>query len=95
MLYYIYSKGAADMFDDVTYTVTDRASHAILPQIEHMVVLMMENRSLDNLLGWIYDEATTPTKFLPTGSTPCYNGLNTGDYANLHPHVNGGRLSYL
>lgn len=26
-----------------------------LSQIEHIVVLMMENRSFDNLLGWLYD----------------------------------------
>jgi phospholipase C len=26
-----------------------------LKKIEHIVVLMLENRSFDNLLGWLYD----------------------------------------
>jgi phospholipase C len=28
-----------------------------LNRIEHIVVLMLENRSFDNLLGWLYDPA--------------------------------------
>ena len=28
-----------------------------LERIEHVVVLMLENRSFDNLLGWLYDPA--------------------------------------
>jgi len=31
-----------------------------LEQIEHIVVLMMENRSFDNLLGWLYDARNRP-----------------------------------
>jgi phospholipase C len=27
----------------------------ILSGIEHIVVLMLENRSFDNILGWLYD----------------------------------------
>ena len=30
---------------------------ANLKQIEHIVVLMMENRSFDNVFGWLYDPA--------------------------------------
>ena len=30
--------------------------------IDHIVVLMLENRSFDNLLGWLYDEKTPPLK---------------------------------
>jgi phospholipase C len=30
---------------------------ASLNQIEHVVVLMLENRSFDNVLGWLYDPA--------------------------------------
>jgi len=28
-----------------------------LKQIEHIVVLMLENRSFDNVFGWLYDPA--------------------------------------
>jgi phospholipase C len=31
-----------------------------LKKIKHIVVLMMENRSFDNLLGWLYDDETPP-----------------------------------
>ena len=31
-----------------------------LKKIEHVVVLMMENRSFDNLLGWLYDPENEP-----------------------------------
>src|ERR1043166_4346201 len=29
-------------------------------RIRHVVVLMLENRSFDNLLGWLYDESGAP-----------------------------------
>ncbi|HKV63906.1 MAG TPA: alkaline phosphatase family protein [Candidatus Acidoferrum sp.] len=31
-----------------------------LKKIEHIVVLMLENRSFDNVLGWLYDPANEP-----------------------------------
>ncbi len=31
-----------------------------LSRIEHVVVLMLENRSFDNLLGWLYDPTNSP-----------------------------------
>ncbi|HVE55652.1 MAG TPA: alkaline phosphatase family protein [Pyrinomonadaceae bacterium] len=42
-----------------------------LEKIKHIVVLMLENRSFDNLLGWLYD-AETP----PRGQE--FNGLHAG-----------------
>jgi len=33
-----------------------------LNRIEHIVVLMMENRSFDNVLGWLYDEQHQPPR---------------------------------
>lgn len=33
-----------------------------LKQIKHIVVLMLENRSFDNLLGWLYDGEEIPNK---------------------------------
>ena len=31
-----------------------------LSQIEHVVVLMLENRSFDNVFGWLYDPGNPP-----------------------------------
>lgn len=72
--------------DDVRFSVAATA----LPQVDHVVVLMMENRSLDNLLGWIYD-GTAPAQVLPAGSPPRYDGLATGSYANAAAGVGGGQ----
>jgi phospholipase C len=51
----------------------------ILPQIQHVIVVMLENRSLDNLCGWLYQGAPPPAQFLPAASsaTP-FNGLHPG-----------------
>ncbi len=55
--------------------------------IEHIVYLMLENRSFDHILGWLYDEGES-CNFIPeprVGSKPAsyqYNGLNTGNYSN-------------
>jgi len=45
---------------------------------DHLVVLMGENRSFDNLLGYLY----TPDD-LPDGET--FEGLAFGDYSNISP----------
>lgn len=31
-----------------------------MSEIKHIVYLMLENRSLDQLLGWLYDEQNPP-----------------------------------
>jgi phospholipase C len=50
----------------------------ILPNITNIVVVMLENRSLDNLCGRLYSPpASAPTLFLPPGSPQSYNGLNS------------------
>ncbi|MCE5318147.1 MAG: hypothetical protein LLG04_12410, partial [Parachlamydia sp.] len=43
--------------------------------IEHVVVLMLENRSFDNLLAWVYCK-DLPCHFLPAGTDPHYTGLS-------------------
>lgn len=55
-----------------------------MAQIETVVYLMLENRSLDNVLGWLYDN-DRPTVVVPPGSSPDYNGLSTA----LSNSVNG------
>ncbi len=54
----------------------------IQAKIKHVVVLMLENRSFDNLVGWLYDDASPPAHFLPPGTPEKYNGLDGADYAN-------------
>lgn len=54
------------------------------PGFDHLIVLMGENRSFDNLLGYLYDQDD-----LPDGET--FEGLNFGEYSNPSPL--GGRIS--
>ena len=44
-------------------------------KIDHVVVLMLENRSMDNLLGWLYDKGDTALNFFHAKSPPNYKGL--------------------
>ena len=61
-----------------------------LKDIEHVVVVMMENRSFDNLLGWLYDNQTNPPPFnLPPQPVPTYEGLKADTYYN---ELNGRRI---
>jgi phospholipase C len=53
----------------------------ILPQIEHVVVVMLENRSLDNMLGWLYADGSAPALVLPSTSAAQFDGLH-GDLWN-------------
>lgn len=52
----------------------------ILKQIEHVIVVMLENRSFDNMCGWLYGGAQgEPNAFLPAspyGQPDPYEGLN-------------------
>ncbi|AYF97914.1 alkaline phosphatase family protein [Protaetiibacter intestinalis] len=48
------------------------------PGFAHLVVIMDENRSFDNLLGYLYDAGT-----LPAGQS--FEGLAFGDHANTAP----------
>jgi phospholipase C len=53
-----------------------------LSKIEHVVVLMLENRSFDNLLGWLYDPANdAPFNVVPKD----FDGLYGKDLSNVTP----------
>lgn len=56
-----------------------------MENIEHIVYLMLENRSFDNVLGWLY-ENESPNHFIPSlpKSIPQieYDGLQNGNYYN-------------
>ena len=54
-------------------------------EIKHLVILMMENRSFDNVLGWLYSNDDAPTYFIPEDADPKFRGLsqiNLEDYTN-------------
>ena len=55
-----------------------------LSDIEHIVVLMLENRSFDNLLGWLYDPNNPP----PFNQVPPanFNGVYGKDLSNPGPN---------
>lgn len=48
------------------------------PGFDHLVVVMFENRSFDNIFGYLYDDQT-----LPAGQK--FDGLAGGDRANVAP----------
>jgi phospholipase C len=52
--------------------------------IEHVVVVMFENRSFDNLLGWLYDNDKNRPKFnIPPQDPTYFEGLAPNKYSNL------------
>ena len=62
-----------------------------MDNIEHVVVLMMENRSIDNLLGWLYsNQNNQPPYNLPPQKPTSYEGLVVGKYCNKGPQIHPG-----
>lgn len=60
----------------------------ILPQIDTIVYVMFENRSVDNLLGWLYEGETPNNMYPPYPEGPQYDGLRQGAYSlPLKPHI--------
>ena len=59
-----------------------------LRKINHIVTLMLENRSFDNILGWLYDPHNDPPfDKVPRGQT--FEGVSGKDLSNPRP---GGGL---
>jgi phospholipase C len=59
-----------------------------LTNVDHVVVLMLENRSFDNLLGYLYSPANLPKVNVPPQTPPTFDGLLFGGpYTN--PDGNG------
>src|SRR5262245_18504192 len=49
-----------------------------LDNIDHIVVCMFENRSVDNMLGFLYTPDDLPVNNLPPQNPPTFNGLAFG-----------------
>lgn len=64
-----------------------------LPQIEHVVLLMMENRSFDSLLGWLYEQGQ-PARHVPPlrPGQRAYEGLQGLDLAAFENVDATGRI---
>lgn len=60
-----------------------------MQNIEHVVVVMLENRSLDSVLGWLYaDQQNHPANNIPSSSTPTYEGLLKNTFFNKEVQTN-------
>ena len=71
----------------------EHAVNRAMPQIENIVFVMMENRSLDNLLGWLY-ETSAPQHYYPADNRTPYDGLVAGRYHNPARSWTGGVHQY-
>lgn len=61
-----------------------------MPQIEHVVVLMLENRSFDNLMGWLYNAADPPQHIIgPADQPQHFQGLDGIHFTNPTAFVGG------
>jgi phospholipase C len=59
---------------------------AILPQIKHVVVVMLENRSFDDICGWLYKTGTKqPSQFIPASTPKSYDGLKSSYFNPVDP----------
>lgn len=45
-------------------------------EIKHVVILMLENRSFDNVLAWLYNHNDAPLCFIPSDADPNFLGLS-------------------
>jgi phospholipase C len=68
--------------------IKEKTMSKVMPQIHNVVHLMLENRSLDNLLGWLYANAA-PKHVYPTSNTAPYDGLVKGRYSNPFDSLSG------
>ncbi len=62
------------------------------PEIDHVVVLMLENRSFDSMLGWLYQNGA-PSQVLPQGSSPTFDGLQAITLSDFTNQASGGLSS--
>lgn len=56
--------------------------------IEHVVVLMLENRGFDHVLGWLYEKTDKPNIISKSSDTRGFIGLSTVDNINSLANIN-------
>lgn len=78
-------------FDSITYSISRltpgiRRIPPVMPHIQCIVMLMLENRSLDNVLGWLH-HGRPPRAVHPAGSPPRFDGIPSGASNAYHHDV--------
>jgi phospholipase C len=73
-------KGSGQV-ENCTIELADTARD-IRDDIKHIVVLMLENRSFDNLLGWLYAPGNRPQRNIPPENPPKFDGLVANGFSN-------------
>ncbi len=53
-----------------------KAADLMQEEIKHVVVIILENRSFDNVLAWLYSDTDAPSYFIPPSTDPHYLGLS-------------------
>jgi phospholipase C len=72
-----------NVFSDLTITQGVKPGKIGSADVKHVVVLMLENRSFDNLLGWLYEkEHNQPSRNIPESTPPTFAGLVANTYYN-------------
>ena len=60
-----------------------------MDSIKHFVVLVLENRAFDNVVGWLYADQNNRPKYnippFPEGRPPVYYGLSENTFYNQLP----------
>jgi len=82
----VFTSGAATIaHDQHGFFVYNHLGDAVpMDKINQFVVLMLENRSFDNLLGWLYERTSNqpPLNIPQPAGKPYYLGLSQGGYWN-------------
>jgi phospholipase C len=64
-----------------------------MKDIEHVVVLMLENRSFDGMLGWLYERDAPALNIPPAKPGDAFRGLSSIDPTKFINHANDGLAS--
>ena len=68
---------------DIATGISVPAQFDVKNEIKHIVVLMLENRSFDNVLGWLYaDQNNRPQLNIPAANPPTFEGLSEKKFFN-------------
>jgi phospholipase C len=66
-----------------TYVYNHLGEPRPIDKIDHIFVLVLENRSFDNLLGWLYAPQNQPARNIPASSgAPTFEGLTERSFWN-------------
>ena len=64
-----------------------------MDKIEHVVVLMLENRSFDSMLGWLYEHDSPNVNVPPAPAWDAYRGLQNVDLTKFANTALNGQLT--